>query len=191
MKRLFLLPLLLMACNQQPGLNDIPVEQLADLPAGAKKEPYADNAALVKVTVERSAGIPLEQGTYLNGERHGTWTTYHNNELVKSITTYVNGLEEGAHVEIDDRGQLTLKAFYHSGALDGEYIAYNRTRVVERKFYTNGKLEGTVKKYYDNGNIMEESLYKGGKLNGISKWYDQQGNVTLQYEYKDGDLVKK
>ncbi|MCG8386668.1 MAG: toxin-antitoxin system YwqK family antitoxin [Cytophagales bacterium] len=189
MKRLFLLPFLFAAC-QQTGLNDTSAGSLAGLPAGAKKEPYPGNPALVKVTLEKSAGIPLEQGTYLNGKRQGTWTTYHNNELVKSITTYVNGVEEGAHIEIDDRGQLTLKAFYHDGALDGDYIAYNRTRVVERKFYNNGKLEGTVKKYYENGNIMEESLYKNGKLNGLSKWYDQQGNVTLQYEYKDGNLIK-
>ncbi|MEM1408036.1 MAG: toxin-antitoxin system YwqK family antitoxin [Bacteroidota bacterium] len=191
MRKLFLIPLILFACSQSPELSEASLEGLASVPAQAKKEPYADNPNLVKVTVERAPGLPSEQGDYLNGQKHGTWTAYHNNDLVKSITTYLNGVKQGTHIEIDDRGQLLLKAYYHNGEYDGSYLAYKRTKVVERRFYKDGKLEGTLNKYYDNGNIMEESIYQNGKLNGVAKWYDQEGNVTLEYEYQDGQLIKK
>ena len=82
MRTLFLLPLIFFACNQSTRSAETIVEGLVDLPASAKKEPYADNPDLVRVTIETSPGIPLEQGDYLNGKKHGTWTTYHSNEIV-------------------------------------------------------------------------------------------------------------
>lgn len=191
MRKLFFIPLILFACAESAELSDATVEGLSSVPAEVKKEPYADNPNLVKVTIERAPGLPSEQGDYLNGTKHGTWTVYHNNDLVKSVTTYLNGVKQGVHIEIDDRGQLLVKTYYHNDEYDGDYLAYKRTKVVERRFYNNGKLEGTLKKYYDNGNIMEESIYENGKLNGIAKWYDQEGNVTLEYEYQDGRLVKQ
>jgi antitoxin component YwqK of YwqJK toxin-antitoxin module len=57
--------------------------------------------------------------------------------------------------------------------------------------YVSGKLEGTVRIFYENSKLMEESLYKNGLRDGVSKWYDQEGNLTIQYEYKNGELVKK
>ena len=191
MRTIFVIPLILIACNQAPKINQDTIAGLANAPAGAKKEPYEDNPNLVRVTLEKTGGGVMQEGNYLNGKLHGTWTVYHLNELVKSMTTYVGGVKEGMHLEIDDRGQLTLKAHYHNGEYHGDYLAYKNRKVIERRFYENGKLEGTLKKYYDNGNIMEESLYANGKLNGMSKWYDQQGNVTLEYEYDNGALVKK
>ncbi|MEM9855929.1 MAG: hypothetical protein AAF843_01155 [Bacteroidota bacterium] len=191
MRKLFLLPLFFIACSQSSELNEATPEGPSGIPAGAKQEPYSHNANLIKVTIERSPGIPSEQGDYLEGQKQGSWTTYHNNELVKSVTTYLRGVKQGVSVTIDDRGQLLTKAYYNNGQYDGEYLAYKRTKVVERRFYNKGKLEGTLKKYYDSGNIMEESIYQNGKLNGIAKWYDQEGNVTLEYEYQDGQLIKK
>ncbi|TRX48935.1 toxin-antitoxin system YwqK family antitoxin [Fulvivirga sp. M361] len=191
MRKLFLIPFIFIACNQTPELSDATIGGLASAPEGSKKEPYEDNPDLVRVTLEKTGGGVMQEGNYLNGKLHGTWTVYHLNELVKSMTTYVAGVKEGTHLEIDDRGRLTLKAHYHNNQYHGDYIAYKNIRVVERRRYDNGQLEGTVKKYYDNGNIMEESLYANGKLNGVSKWYDQEGNVTLEYKYEDGALVKK
>lgn len=191
MKNFFLIPLIFVACNQTLETGSTTVGGLEGAPAGAIKEAYEDNPNLVRVTLEKAGGGVKEEGDYLNGKLHGTWTVYHPNELVKSVTTYVDGVKEGTHIELNDQGRLTLKANYHNDQYHGDYTAYNYTRVIEKRFYKNGKLEGTVKKYYDDGSIMEESLYTSGKLNGVSKWYDQQGNVTLEYEYENGKLIKK
>lgn len=73
----------------------------------------------------------------------------------------------------------------------GEYKEFNYATVKEQRNYKNGKLEGLVKIFYDNGKLMEDGMYQNGLREGVSKWYDQEGNVTITYEYKNGELVKK
>ncbi|QSE99322.1 toxin-antitoxin system YwqK family antitoxin [Fulvivirga lutea] len=178
------------ACNQPQEMSDVSAMGLAELPANATKEPYESNPDLVKVTYTDPDGI-VNTGDYLLGERTGTWTEFHPNGLVKSVTGYVAGIKQGSYTEIDDRGQLTIAANYHSGQLHGEWIKYNRARVKEEKNYVNGKLEGISKMFYDTGAIMEEGNYANGVRDGVSKWYDQEGNVTIEYEYSNGELVNK
>ena len=73
----------------------------------------------------------------------------------------------------------------------GDYKEYNYYNLKEERIYRFGKIEGTVKIYYDNLKIMEEGNYKNGVRDGISRWYDQDGKVSIEYEYKNGELVKK
>lgn len=194
MKYAFIMLLIsgLIGCNaptKKPGPAS--VEGLSSLPSNAETEVYSDNPNRVKVTLKDQAGKISAQGDFLNGMKHGTWIEYHINELVKSTTSYINGVQQGPHTEIDDRGQLTLSAYYNQGELHGTYIAYSRNNIKERMQYENGKLEGLKSTYFDTGKIQEESMYSNGKINGTSKWYDQEGNVKLEYEYENGVLIKK
>lgn len=189
MKKLMLiLSVGLLGCNAEVEYSAETVEGLAALPATAVKEPYEDNSNLIKVTVNGTDHISA-QGDMFNGKKAGTWTEYHPNGVVRSVTTYVDGQKQGAMLTIDDRGQLQTRSYYHNGVLHGDYIVYNRTRIKEERHYITGKLEGALKKYYDNGKIMEESYYKNGLMHGMAKWYDQEGNVTIEYEYDNGKLV--
>ena len=160
-----------------------------DIPANAIKEELSDG--ITKITVNDGAGNLSQAGIVKEGKRQGNWIEYYPNALVKSITPYVDGKMEGLRVEFSNNGQLEKSMEYHNGMLHGYYkeLRYNTTR--EERYYENGKLEGTVRIYYDNGKIMEEGLYKNGTRDGISKWYDQEGNVTIEYEYKNGELIKK
>jgi len=103
----------------------------------------------------------------------------------------VNGKREGLALEINSSGQLEKQMMYHSDLLDGTYKEFKYTTLKEERNYKNGKLEGIVKVYYDNGKIMEEGAYQNGIRHGVSKWYDQEGNVTIEYEYENGKLIKK
>ncbi|MCZ6522144.1 MAG: hypothetical protein O6848_11675 [Bacteroidetes bacterium] len=159
------------------------------LPASAVKEPYVDQADMVKITINNSQGNITGQGDYNMGFREGTWTEFHPNGFPQFITSYVNGRKQGLWMSLDNRGQLLERAYFHEDNLHGNYIKYNRTRIKEERYYVNGALEGPLKKYYDNGNLMEESIYSGGKLNGTAKWYDTEGNVTIEYEYVNGEWI--
>ncbi len=123
--------------------------------------------------------------------KQGNWIEYHPNALVKSITPYVEGKIEGLRTEFSTTGQLEKSQEFHNDQLHGIYKEWRYSATKEERLYKNGKLEGVVKIYYDNGKIMEEGLYKNGTRDGVSKWYDQEGNVTIEYEYKNGELVKK
>lgn len=67
---------------------------------------------------------------------------------------------------------------------------YKYGKVVEERYYENGKLEGTAKTYDDRTfKLKQEAQYKNGLQHGYFKYYDENGNVTLEYEYKNGEKV--
>lgn len=180
-----------LACENKEDFSSATVEGLSELPEGAIKELYESNPDLVKVTINQASGAKQQQGDYLNGRKHGNWTEYTSDGLVKSVTSYVDGKKQGSYIELDNRGQLLIAAYYHNDVLHGDWKQYIRTKAKEERVYVNGKLEGTVMIYYDNGKIMEEGSYANGVRDGLSKWYDQEGNVTIEYEYNAGELVNK
>lgn len=175
------------ACNTS---NKPSVSKDNNLPIGAIEQPFEDNANMSVVTTKDALGNLSAYGIYVNGVREGAWVEYHPNGHVKAVIGYENGKREGQAVELDDRGQLLERFTYHNDLLHGPYTKYNRTRIKEESNYKNGKLNGELKKYYDNGKVIEESFYKNGKLDGVSRWYDQQGNMTIEYTYKDGEWIK-
>ena len=185
---LFTLIGLIFSCNQTNSTLTSNAE-FDEYPPNSEVMDYTDSPGLEKVTVMFADKIEM-QGDYLNGKRNGTWTTYHANEVVKSITTFVNGQQHGIAVEMDDRGNLTKKAFYHNGQYNGDFAYYKSGKVTEKRLYVNGELNGELSKFYTSGKIMEQSIYKNGQIHGTAKWYDQDGNVTIEYKYENGVLVE-
>ncbi|MBS1554838.1 MAG: toxin-antitoxin system YwqK family antitoxin [Bacteroidetes bacterium] len=196
----------LLACNQKPETSSSTavVDQTTPqptmstsgggeegIPAGAIKEEFADTPGLVRVTLVDQGGLKSADGYYLNNKRHGAWTEYQTNGLVKSVTTYFEGKKEGLCMEMEN-GQMAKRFYYHSGLRHGDYKEFKSTSLKEERNYVNGKIEGTVRIYYDyNSKLMEEGNYKNGVRDGVSKWYDQDGKLSIEYEYKNGELVKK
>jgi len=160
------------------------------IPPNAIQEMFEDKPGLVRATVMEGLAIS-QQGNYLNGMREGIWCEFHPNGLVQTATSYVNGVKEGLHIEMNANGQLAKRIFFHNDLRHGEYKEFNYATVKEQRTYKNGKIDGLVKIFYDNGKLMEDGMYQNGLREGVSKWYDQEGNVTITYEYKNGELVKK
>lgn len=152
--------------------------------------PYAHDVGLQKA-IKKQADKITEEGDLRNGKKVGTWVTYHTrNGLIASITSYnSSGVQHGLMVKSDDRGNITEKAFYINGVLEGKKMVYNRTRVKEESEYVNGKLDGTRKLYYDNGKLQEEGSFKAGQRDGVTTWYDQEENPKFAYEYENGKKV--
>ena len=48
--------------------------------------------------------------------------------------------------------------------------------------YNNGIVDGTFKKFYENGILMEEGTYKMMKKVGLWKYYDEAGNLIKTEE---------
>jgi antitoxin component YwqK of YwqJK toxin-antitoxin module len=195
----------LVSCNQRPisnkaeraptgsatsnGTTNGDAEE--GIPVGALKEEFTDTPGLVRVTLVDQGGLKSADGYYLNNQRHGTWTEYQTNGIIKSITSYYKGKKEGLCVEMNN-GQMTKRFYYHNGLRHGDYKEFISTSLKEERNYVNGKIEGVVRIFYDyNSKLMEEGNYKNGLRDGISKWYDQDGKLAIQYEYKNGELVNK
>lgn len=136
-------------------------------------------------------GALVEEGQSFNGLKHGSWVTFDDNGLITGSITYHKGVKQGATVEIDNQGYISTYANYANNELSGSYRVYNRRRLIEERNYVNGKLEGELRKFYQDGTLMEASNYEHGVLNGIAKWYDTEGNLSIAYEYEDGKLINQ
>ena len=54
----------------------------------------------------------------------------------------------------------------------------------------NGRMDGTYKSYYRNGQLHESFYKEDGKFEGPSKKYYSSGQIELEETYKDGKLVE-
>jgi len=87
---------------------------------------------------------------------------------------YINGKDEqGNDVEI--RNGLT-KEYYPDGQIKSE---------IE---FSDGKVNGQVKTYFENGKISEISSWTNDLPNGYSKYFYHNGNLYQEEFYKDGKL---
>lgn len=157
---------------------------------------YANMGGLQRATKKDAQGKLLEEGDLLNGQKEGTWLVYHTKanqkHIVGSITSYRNGKKHGSIVKINDRGNLTERAQYVNGQLNGPRMLYNNSRIAEDAIYQDGQLHGKRTVYYQDGKTLkEEGNFKDGKRHGINKWYNEDGEVTIEYEYKNGKRMEK
>ena len=53
-------------------------------------------------------------------------------------------------------------------------------------FYDNGKLQGTVKTWYENGNVMKSIPYSKGMVHGTLEIYYESGGVFEEANFKYG-----
>ena len=133
----------------------------------------------------------IEQGYFLNGNKHGTWVKYSpDGENVEEITGYINGKVEGMTIKLNKTGQISERAFYRANKLDGMYQKFEYGKLKMEAHYDEGVLDGRVTKYINFSNkVLSEADYKNGQLNGIFRHYDDEGNITLEYEYENGEKI--
>ena len=175
---------LMTACQQKPAdaqaidLQDFVVQ---DIPGSDMK----------RATLMDVKGKIKEEGTILNGRKHGLWTIYHKDrDIPASIGSYVNGVPNGPLYEFAPYGQLEQMRGFTNNVPDGRFAKLKSINKIEEGTYMNGILEGNFKKYYDGTEIVQQEMnYKQNKLDGDIVYYNDKGEVTMKYVYKDGEKV--
>lgn len=66
------------------------------------------------------------------GQRHGPWTAYHPNGMVRSRTTYENGLMEGPTEVFHENGMTYYTGQYRADNVVGEWRFYDRNGALIR-----------------------------------------------------------
>jgi antitoxin component YwqK of YwqJK toxin-antitoxin module len=90
-----------------------------------------------------------------------------------SHTTYLVTVIKKAGVYDKDNG--LKKTFDDYGNLESEYTL------------KDGKINGTAKAYFTNGQVKVVSNFVSGTKQGVSKEYDESGNLTAEYNYVNGE----
>lgn len=97
----------------------------------------------------------------------------------ESITAYKFLLIKKSSIYDPDNGKKV--DYYYGNIKQAEY-----TKV-------NGKLDGVLKVYFENGNLKKTGYYKNGIANGKFLEYNEGGNKTFEYymknDKKDGKLI--
>lgn len=152
-----------------------------------------------------------------HGKRHGPWKEYYDNNMSqpKFEGQFEHGKRIGlfkfcqqglkhpvAVMEFDPESDLVKAQFLsQSGKVisEGEminqqhtglwtYYHKNSEAVMMTENYREGKLHGSKKVYYDNGQLAEEAVYINGELDGNRILYSVKGVVLEDLNYSNGQL---
>jgi antitoxin component YwqK of YwqJK toxin-antitoxin module len=78
-------------------------------------------------------------------------------------------------------GQVSEKAFdgkVKNGKLEGEVLSYAENGQLKSKGnYKNDKLEGEMLSYHENGQLKSKLNFKNGKKEGEQLFYDENGQM--------------
>lgn len=151
-----------------------------------------------------------------DGNRHGVWRKYYNNNRIRYSGEFDHGKEIGTFKyysasnsefpiivkEFDPSTEQAKVSFYTpSGALEskgkmigkkreGKWLYYHPDgkSVMSEENYVNGKLDGTYTTYYPTGEPTEITSYKNGLLHGNYKKYSIKGFLYQDFNYANGKL---
>lgn len=129
-------------------------------------------------------GEIVSEGNFLNQQRVGLWTYYHDgSEKVMMTENYTNGFLNGPRIVYYPNGEIAEKAEYVDGKLHGEFFMYSEDGVIlEYLTYDNGELHGPAKFYNGKGELVTEGNYKRDMHHGIWNYY-QNGKLKEQKDY--------
>ncbi len=150
------------------------------------------------------------------GNRHGMWKKYYNNDRVRYAGKFEHGKEVGVFKyfsasnsdypilvkEYKENSELAKVSFFTpSGALEskglmkgkereGEWLYYHADgkSIMSEENYVDGKLDGDYKTYYQSGELTEVTSYKNGVLHGNYKKYAIKGFLYQDFNYAKGQL---
>lgn len=137
----------------------------------------------------------INQDTSISMEGKTMLTTITRNGIIIEVIRTVNGKREGIQEVYNNEGIISVKATYHNGYLNGEYLYYWAGNLYEQKNYRYSKskghslLQGKYKRYKNNL-LAISANYKDSLKNGI---YKEFFGSKLYYvsNYKKGFLVGK
>lgn len=145
-----------------------------------------------------SAGFPadgkIEEGTYKDDRKEGTWIKYHNDGVTPKLKgEYVNNRPSGKYVKLWPDGTVREEGTFNRGKYYATLKRYHENGVVEYEasYNDDGKEQGTVKFYYPNG--QEEFVYEAqnGVASGRAMRYYENGDVKEVIYYSSDGSVEK
>ncbi len=139
----------------------------------------------------------------LDKKENGHFVERYDNGKLKSLTTYVYGIEAGTWVYYDEEGML--RGYYKFDFRKEDIFLDSLIQVKTPVYYVQDKdtlkadtivrsyykLPSIMLTYYTNGKLESERYYKDNNPDGIWRVYQIDGNLFSEEEYKNGNLIRK
>jgi uncharacterized protein len=118
----------------------------------------------------------------------GTMPTYYDSGLTATKLDMVRGLRHGVYQELTPRGKVVVEGSYVNDQRDGPWLEFDGDGAVVREaHYTEGKLEGVVRRYRD-GHLIAEAGYAGGQREGAYRELKVSGDGKGDVEAVSGSF---
>ena len=155
-----------------------------------------------KFTVVDQNGRTIQEGTYAEGYREGTWRdwTYTDGAISsESIETYKDGLLDGYRVgapivyglldsvQNSDFNVVKIREFYVAGELHGLRIGFDdEGNTVIREHYEYGRIKMFEEIDFDTGITRQIVQFKDGKEHGVKLLFHEDGRLEEFTELRKG-----
>ena len=203
--------------NKEIIKNTLSEEDMEDLSASFE---FADMALFLRSSTRDIVGIAADMHPNgkpklcmpynVNGELHGDYIGFYENEQVSYEITYENGLRQGKSITYLENGKIIgetnyidgkkegksletftdmiqKKANYKNNKIDGDmFLYYPSGKLLQKRSFINGKREGELIEYYENGVIKEKAYFINDKQEKEHLFYDEKGNLIKTDIYKNG-----
>ena len=127
-----------------------------------------------------------------DGKLHGMRKAYRGNGSIIALTPYKNGEKDGIEKTYNQYGKLVSEISYKKDKKDGLCKKWNFSRKTSLDYsitpYKNGKIDGTVIKYFSNGKIRIKTPYLNDKREGVSKSWDKNGAQSRITPFKNNKI---
>jgi len=107
-------------------------------------------------------------GTYLDGEKDGTWKKYYPGGVLREKREFVKGRKTGVFTAWWENRNKQLEYLFENDEYQGTCREWNRDGMLVKEMnYENGYETGSQKMFYDNGKIRSNYVVKEGRRYGL------------------------
>ena len=120
-----------------------------------------------------------------------TVRTAYDDGRVSRIYTVLKGTDvrEGVSLSYHRNGKLAIEVPYRNGKIDGVMRSYDEEgKLHETIGYLEGDEEGYSTVYYTNGKKKKRESFHQGILNGMSEEWSENGKILRQIPYENGQI---
>jgi antitoxin component YwqK of YwqJK toxin-antitoxin module len=130
-------------------------------------------------------GYAETETMYDSGLRNGVEITYLDSTgVMKTSGRYLNNFLTGEYITYYPNGMRYVVVNYDKGLPVGKKVTYSKyAGIQQEENYYNGKLDGWLKEYFENGKLKKEEMYKNGILE-TRKEYNLAGDLISTFGYK-------
>jgi antitoxin component YwqK of YwqJK toxin-antitoxin module len=154
------------------------------------KRVFPGNKTTEDKTPEEPRGQLQTLTPYNMGVPEGTWEYYYPDGKLAWKNSYVAGVKNGRFSWYFENGNPKKVETYLNGLKDGEYITYyegkDSTFRKSEIHYKAGKLDGSYKLFYENGQLKSEEKFIADQVDGESLMYYENGQMAIQQKFKSG-----
>ena len=146
--------------------------------------PYASGQINGTVKSFYNSGKLRSEIQWVNGEKEGSWKYFNETEEVLGEGTFSQGT--GTLEKYNDNMTLAFSGHYLDGKLDGLVSEFDENGNPKTKIeYKSGNYHGIYITYYSNGKIKEKTRYDNGKKNGKHLQYYESGRIEEDINYQN------